>query len=228
MRSSPGFLFDSTNFTVLAVNAEPSKHSLFLLCVGMTGTLTVSRADAGRAVLVLDSTWRYVKPLLSHLTGTPVYRSIPAELKLKTATKRRSKLFVDPPEALTSVEAVFVTKLVLGEPDCSLLDGYQYKDEFLQQFRSPTMAGLIEKLTGLAWLPPPLSAESKQSTLQTDSWLVSTSTTDTTSSTSAAAETETLESKTTSSRTSSCPHSTTQPQLEEDLSLLLLTDRGES
>lgn len=116
LRQREGFTFDATGFTLLAVDAEP-----------------LSPADAGRPLLLLDSTWRWLPQLLACVTGTPVRRSIPGDLE--TAYPRSSKVFDDPARGLASIEALYVARALLGDDDPSLLDGYHWKDTFLQRLR---------------------------------------------------------------------------------------------
>ena len=112
LRQRPGFRFDATGFTLLAVDAPP-----------------LSRADAGRPLLLLDSTWRWLPQLMACVDGEPVLRSIPGALR--TAYPRTSKVFEDPAAGLASIEALYVARALLGDDDPSLLDGYHWKDAFL-------------------------------------------------------------------------------------------------
>lgn len=114
LRARPGFSFDATGFTLLAVDAPP-----------------LSAADAGRPLLLLDSTWRWLPQLLACVRGEPQRRSIPGAVT--TAYPRASKLFADPAAGLASVEALYLARRLLGDDDASLLDGYHWKDAFLQQ-----------------------------------------------------------------------------------------------
>jgi pre-rRNA-processing protein TSR3 len=116
LRGKPGFQFDATGFTLLAVDAP-----------------ALSIADAGRPLLLLDSTWRWLPQLLACVTGTPVQRSIPGELR--TAYPRVSKVFEDPEAGLASIEALYVARKLLGDDDESLLDGYHWKEPFLASLR---------------------------------------------------------------------------------------------
>ena len=112
LRARPGFRFDATGFTLLAVDAPP-----------------LSTADAGRPLLLLDSTWRWLPQLMACVTGTPVLRSIPGDVH--TAYPRVSKVFEDPAAGLASIEALYLARKLLGDDDPSLLDGYHWKDAFL-------------------------------------------------------------------------------------------------
>jgi pre-rRNA-processing protein TSR3 len=112
LRARPGFTFDGTGFTLLAVDAP-----------------ALSAADAGRPLLLLDSSWRWLSQLLAAVTGAPVRRSIPGGVR--TAYPRQSKVFDDPQQGLASVEALYVARLVLGDDDPSLLADYHWRDAFL-------------------------------------------------------------------------------------------------
>lgn len=117
LRQRGGFEFDATGFTLLAVDAPP-----------------LSRADAGRPLLLLDSTWRWLPQLLACLRGEPVPRSIPGHLR--TAYPRTSKVFDDPEAGLASIEALYVARRILGDDDPTLLDGYHWQDAFLCALRA--------------------------------------------------------------------------------------------
>jgi pre-rRNA-processing protein TSR3 len=114
LRAGAGFAFDASGFTLLAVDAP-----------------VLTPADAGRPLLLLDSTWRYLPRLLACLRGSPAARSVPAGVV--TAYPRTSRLFEDPAHGLASVEALYVAKRLLGEDDPTLLDGYHWKEAFLGQ-----------------------------------------------------------------------------------------------
>ena len=112
LKATKGFRFDATGFLLLSVDAPP-----------------LSAADAGHPLLLLDSTWRYLPDLEAAVDGDPIRRSIPPGVV--TAYPRRSRLTPDPDAGLASVEALYVARLVLGDDDPALLDGYHWKDEFL-------------------------------------------------------------------------------------------------
>jgi len=112
-RARPGFTFDATDFVLLAVDAEP-----------------LSEADNEHPLLLLDSTWRWLPQVEACVTGAPIRRSIPGGLR--TAYPRVSKVFDDPSAGLASIEALYVARKLLGDEDESLLDGYHWKQQFLQ------------------------------------------------------------------------------------------------
>jgi pre-rRNA-processing protein TSR3 len=114
LRAKPGWRFDATGFTLLAVEAP-----------------ALSPEDAGRPLLLLDSTWRWLPQLMACLHGEPVRRSIPGGLE--TAYPRTSKVFEDPAGGLASIEALYVARRLLGDEDASLLEGYHWREAFLRQ-----------------------------------------------------------------------------------------------
>ena len=116
-KATPSFSFDCTDHLLLAVDAPP-----------------LSPADAGHPLLLLDSTWRLLPDLQRCLEGTPIRRSIPDGLA-ETCYPRASKNFEDPTHGLASVEALYLAKRLLGDDDPSLLDGYHWKEPFLEQLR---------------------------------------------------------------------------------------------
>ena len=117
LRARPGFRFDATGFTLLAVDAP-----------------ALSVADAGRPLLLLDSTWRWLPQLMACVTGTPVLRSIPGTVR--TAYPRVSKVFEDPAAGLASIEALYLARRLLGDDDPTLLDWYHWKEPFLASLQA--------------------------------------------------------------------------------------------
>ena len=117
LRARPGFRFDATGFTLLPVDAP-----------------ALSVADAGRPLLLLDSTWRWLPQLMACVTGTPVLRSIPGTVR--TAYPRVSKVFEDPAAGLASIEALYLARRLLGDDDPTLLDGYHWKEPFLASLQA--------------------------------------------------------------------------------------------
>lgn len=104
-----------TGFTVLALGAPE-----------------LSARDAGRPLLLLDSTWRLLPQLEACLRGTGVRRTLPA---VTTAYPRVSKIAEDPHGGLASLEALYLAKLLLGERDDSLLAAYYWRETFMQTLK---------------------------------------------------------------------------------------------
>jgi pre-rRNA-processing protein TSR3 len=120
-RARPNWSFDMTGFTVLALGAPE-----------------LSPEDAGRPLLLLDSTWRLLPQIEACLHGQGVRRTLPA---VPTAYPRISKIAEDPMGGLASVEALFLAKLLLGERDDALLADYYWRDEFLQSLKQANLLG---------------------------------------------------------------------------------------
>jgi pre-rRNA-processing protein TSR3 len=85
-------------------------------------------ADAERGILLIDGSWRHAARMHAHFAAVPP-RSLPG---YRTAYPRVSKVFEDPPEGLASVEALYVAYRMLGRPTEGLLDGYRWRDRFLE------------------------------------------------------------------------------------------------
>ena len=110
-----------TGFTVLALGAPE-----------------MSEADAGRPILLLDSTWRLLPQVEACLVGKGVRRTLPV---VSTAYPRISKIAEDPMGGLASVEALYLAKLLVGERDDSLLASYYWRDGFMLELKK---AGIID------------------------------------------------------------------------------------
>ena len=112
IKARPGFTYDASCHTVLALDSP-----------------VLSKSDAERPLLLLDSTWRLLPQLKQCLRGEPVCRSLPPDVK--TAYPRKSKLTEDPLQGLASVEALYLSLRILGVNDISILDDYHWKDTFM-------------------------------------------------------------------------------------------------
>ena len=110
-----------SGFTVLAMDAP-----------------VLSGADAGRPLLLLDSTWRLLPQIEACLHGQGVRRTLPA---VATAYPRISKIAEDPMGGLASVEALYLAKLMLGQRDDALLAAYYWRSEFLENLKKAELLG---------------------------------------------------------------------------------------
>ncbi|MBL7008140.1 MAG: hypothetical protein ISR76_04020 [Planctomycetes bacterium] len=90
----------------------------------------LSAADAGRPLLLVDSSWRDLPRVLRGVRGRLHLRSLPPGLR--SAYPRRSSSFPDPPAGLASVEALHAACALLGRRDDSLLDGYHWREAWLE------------------------------------------------------------------------------------------------
>lgn len=120
LKARAGWEFDITGYTVLALGAPE-----------------LSVEDAGRPLLLLDSTWRLLPQLEACLKSEGVRRTLPA---VATAYPRVSKIDQDPHGGLASVEALYLARLMLGERDDNLLQSYYWRDEFIENL---TRSGLL-------------------------------------------------------------------------------------
>ena len=98
--------------------------------LGLGGPL-LSDADGASGLLVLDGTWRHVRPMEKIFAGAPV-RSLPP---LVSAYPRTSKQFGDPEGGLATIEAIYAAYRILGRDTAGLLDHYRWADAFVAGLR---------------------------------------------------------------------------------------------
>lgn len=84
--------------------------------------------DARRGLLVLDATWRLVKPMERDFADVEP-RSLPAAV---SAYPRSSKISPDPEGGLATIEALYLAYFLLGRERAGLLDHYRWGEEFLR------------------------------------------------------------------------------------------------
>lgn len=103
------------NYIILAIDAPP-----------------LSIEDKSHGLLILDATWRYAAKMFRPLQDQPqfLYRSLPAHFR--TAYPRRQDDCPDPERGLASVEAIYLSYLILGRETKGLLDHYYWKEKFLE------------------------------------------------------------------------------------------------
>jgi pre-rRNA-processing protein TSR3 len=121
LRGRPGFAF----WKFPESGPEPLGGYVRL---GLGGDL-LTPADSGRGLLVLDGTWRLAERMEAPFVGLPVRSLLP----WRTAYPRVSKLFNDPSQGLATIEALFAAFTQMGRPTSGLLNGYRWKDQFLQR-----------------------------------------------------------------------------------------------
>ncbi len=122
------FLHERPEFTFLSENDHLRFDGSGYLLLDVDAP-TLSLADAGSPLLLLDATWRWLPQVQRCVVGTPIRRSLPP---VATAYPRVTKIFEDPQNGLASVEAVYLAKRLLGENDPTLLTGYRWAEQFLQ------------------------------------------------------------------------------------------------
>jgi len=89
-------------------------------------------ADRGPGLLLIDCAWRRVPMLLRTVEGPLLPRRLPP---LVTAYPRRSKTFADPTRGLASIEALYAAAWILGAPRPDFLEGYRWREAFLEANR---------------------------------------------------------------------------------------------
>jgi ribosome biogenesis protein Tsr3 len=98
----------------------------------------LGEADRGLDLLLVDCAWRRVPRLLGRVDGELLPRRLPP---LASAYPRRSRTFPDPAQGLASIEALYATSVLLGEPHPEWLAGYRWADEFLAA--NPALLGMV-------------------------------------------------------------------------------------
>ncbi len=88
-------------------------------------------ADAGRPLLLVDSSWRDLPRVLRGVEGVLHRRRLPAGLR--TAYPRRSRTFPDPVAGLASIEALHAALARLGWREDGLLEGYHWRELWLER-----------------------------------------------------------------------------------------------
>jgi pre-rRNA-processing protein TSR3 len=92
----------------------------------------LSKEDFSYGLLVIDATWRLagkMEKVLNPMIQTMIPRSIPGNIR--TAYPRYQDDCIDPERGLASIEAIFSAYELMGRPTDGLLDGYYWKEKFL-------------------------------------------------------------------------------------------------
>lgn len=120
---------DCRFFSYPSTATLPDLTGYLLLAVGAP---ELTCADANRGIFLVDATWRYASKMLAYVDGrsTMERRSIPRGFR--TAYPRRQDDCPNPEEGLASVEALYVAYVVLGRDPGNMLDGYHWKEQFLE------------------------------------------------------------------------------------------------
>ncbi len=112
-KATPNFSYDASDCIVLEIDAPE-----------------ISSVDAGKPIVMLDSTWFLLPKLRAKLKGNFIARSLPSHIK--TAYPRVSKMHKDPDSGLATIEALYAALHFSNQADESILDGYPFKDDFLK------------------------------------------------------------------------------------------------
>ena len=100
---------DLTHYVVLALDAP-----------------LLTQKDAHKGIFLIDGTWRYAEKMLQSLKPPFEVRSLPSSAQ--TAYPRRQ----DDARGLASIEALYLSYMILGRNPEGLLDHYRWKEEFLE------------------------------------------------------------------------------------------------
>ncbi len=89
--------------------------------------------DASFGLFLIDGTWRHAQTMFRQLPTPHSFecRSIPSEHM--TAYPRSQKDCSDPHRGLASIEALYIAYRLLDRPVSGLLDGYYWKNAFLEK-----------------------------------------------------------------------------------------------
>ncbi len=98
---------------------------------------TLTEADREFGLFLIDGTWRHARTMAKIVPPGIKKRSLPP---VQTAYPRRQDDCPDPKRGLSSVEALYMAYQILGRKTDGLLDHYYWKDQFLENNRSVTMA----------------------------------------------------------------------------------------
>jgi pre-rRNA-processing protein TSR3 len=109
-------------------------HSHVLLT--MESDAVLSKRDASAGLIILDATWRYAHIMENNMPmlATVQKRALPK--KIVTAYPRKQTACPDAVFGLASIEAVACAFAILGKPFIHLLDGYYWKESFLEKNRT--------------------------------------------------------------------------------------------
>ncbi|PIS01961.1 MAG: hypothetical protein COT85_07405 [Chlamydiae bacterium CG10_big_fil_rev_8_21_14_0_10_42_34] len=119
---------DDLQFYTYPVDTLPFSAHCLLLKVGAP-PLTIE--DKDKDILLIDGTWRLAQIMEKQLPFKVEARSLPGNYR--TAYPRRQTDCPDPESGLSSLEALYITHLILGRSTEKLLDRYYWKDKFLEQ-----------------------------------------------------------------------------------------------
>lgn len=124
LESSSDFIFVTYPYKVL-----PNLENYIILSLDAP---ILTSADSHLGLLLVDATWRYAAKMMKPLLDLPQcqYRSLPSHYR--TAYPRRQDDCPDPSRGLASIEALFLSFLILNRPTEGLLDNYYWKEDFLK------------------------------------------------------------------------------------------------
>ena len=114
------------NFFSYPKHQLPNLSNYFLLTIDAP---PLSKKDSNLGIFLIDATWKYAEKMEQSCPPTIQKRSIPPSYR--TAYPRKQTKCPNPARGLSSIEALYITYLLLGYNTAGLLDNYYWKDEFL-------------------------------------------------------------------------------------------------
>ncbi len=93
----------------------------------------LSAADASYGLFILDATWKHADKMLKFVkevsTEKLILRRIPSQFV--TAYPRRQEDCPEPTQGLASIEAIYISYVILGRDPKDLLTHYHWREAFL-------------------------------------------------------------------------------------------------
>jgi pre-rRNA-processing protein TSR3 len=99
--------------------------------LSMEGDL-LSEQDYNRPLLLLDGTWRYAERMEKNIPSLESVERRRLPEPFRTAYPRKQEDCSEPSRGLASVEALYLSYLLMGRCVEGLLDHYYWKDAFLE------------------------------------------------------------------------------------------------
>lgn len=93
------------------------------------GAPSLTQQDAERGLFIVDGTWRLAEVMHRQLPSSMIKRSLPPHFR--TAYPRKQTGCQNPSQGLSSLEALYLSHLILGKSTDGFLDHYYWKDLFL-------------------------------------------------------------------------------------------------
>lgn len=95
----------------------------------------LTKEDGNHGLFLIDATWRYAKKIRDNiaLPSKALLRSIPSSFR--TAYPRKQEDCSDQERGLASIEAVYIAYRIMGKDVKGLLEGYYWKEKFLEKNR---------------------------------------------------------------------------------------------
>lgn len=120
-------------FLTYPQDAIPQLDNYIILAIDAP---SLTQEDAQKGLFIIDATWRYAGQMLhkiAPITQQCTMRSIPRQYR--TAYPRRQNDCPNPKYGLASIEAIYISYLLLGRDTIGLLDNYYWKETFLSNLQ---------------------------------------------------------------------------------------------